>query len=303
MMVVNAHHMRNLPGRKSDVKDAEWIATLMRHGMLEPSFVPDRLVRDMREFSRLRRNIVKEKCRHSNHLEKFLQTHGFKLSSVLSDILCVSGRNLLNTLAQNGTLTTDDVFTAVRGKTKFSKEEIAIAVCGSVNPAEQKLLKLLLKRIDEDNANLKEVEQAMEEMFAPYAKEVDIIDSIPGIDKITAMTVLSEISVTPKNSFPTAGHMTKWAGLVPRNDESAKTVKSKKILPGNQYIKTILCQAAWSAVRVRNSSFAKWFWSHQGHKGQKKAIIAVARKLLEMIYILLEKEQYYDPLYPPRIQR
>lgn len=303
MMVVNAHHMRNLPGRKSDVKDAEWIATLMRHGMLEPSFVPDRLVRDMREFSRLRRNIVKEKCRHSNHLEKFLQTHGFKLSSVLSDILCVSGRNLLNTLAQNGTLTTDDVFTAVRGKTKFSKEEIAIAVCGSVNPAEQKLLKLLLKRIDEDNANLKEVEQAMEEMFAPYAKEVDIIDSIPGIDKITAMTVLSEISVTPKNSFPTAGHMTKWAGLVPRNDESAKTVKSKKILPGNQYIKTILCQAAWSAVRVRNSSFAKWFWSHQGHKGQKKAIIAVARKLLEMVYILLEREQYYDSLYPTRIQR
>ena len=191
----------------------------------------------------------------------------------------------------------------MRGKTKFSKEEIAIAVCGSVNSAEQKLLQLLLKRIDEDNANLKEVEQAMEELFAPYAKEVDIIDSIPGIDKITAMTVLSEISVTPKNSFPTAGHMTKWAGLVPRNDESAKNMKSRKILPGNQYIKTILCQAAWSAVRVRNSSFAKWFWSHQGHKGQKKAIIAVARKLLEMVYILLEREQYYDPLYPTRIQR
>ncbi len=303
MMVVNAHHMRNLPGRKSDVKDAEWIAQLMRHGMLEPSFVPDRLIRDMREFSRLRRNIVKEKCRHSNHLEKFLQTHGFKLSSVLSDILCVSGRNLLNTLAQNGTLTTDDVFTAVRGKTKFSKEEIAIAVCGSVNSAEQKLLQLLLRRIDEDNANLKEVEQAMEELFAPYAKEVDIIDSIPGIDKITAMTVLSEISVTPKDSFPSAGHLCKWAGLVPRNDESAEKMKSRKILPGNQYIKTIFCQAAWSAVRVRNSSFAKWFWSHQGHKGQKKAIIAVSRKLLEMIYVLLEREQYYDPLYPTRIQR
>ena len=114
MMVVNAHHMRNLPGRKSDVKDAEWIATLMRHGLLEPSFVPDRVIRDIREFSRLRKNIVKEKCRHANHLEKFLQTHGFKLSSVLSDILCVSGRKLLNTLAQTGKLETDDVLKAVR---------------------------------------------------------------------------------------------------------------------------------------------------------------------------------------------
>jgi transposase len=97
--------------------------------------------------------------------------------------------------------------------------------------------------------------------------------------------------------------LTKWAGLVPRNDESAEKMKSRKILPGNQYIKTILCQAAWSAVRVRNSSFANWFWSHQGHKGQKKAIIAISRKLLEMVYILLEREQYYDPLYPTRIQK
>lgn len=303
MMVVNAHHMRNLPGRKSDVKDAEWIATLMRHGMLEPSFVPDRLIRDIREFSRLRKNIVKEKCRHCNHLEKFLQTHGFKLSSVLSDILCVSGRKLLDTLAQTGTLTTDDVFKAVRGKTKFSKEEIAVAVCGSVNPAEQKLLKLLLDRIDDDNDYLKEVEQQMEELFAPYAKEVDIVDSIPGIDKITAMTVLAEISVTPKDSFSSSGHLCSWAGLTPRNDESAKKIKSRKILPGNQYIKSILCQAAWSAVRVRNSSFSRWFWSHQGHVGQKKAIIAVSRKLLKTIYILLERGQYYDPNFTAKIEK
>lgn len=163
MMVVNAHHMRNLPGRKSDVKDAEWIATLMRHVLLEPSFVPNRIIRDIREFSRLRKTIVKEKNRHANHLEKFLQTHGFKLSSVLSDILCVSGRKLLNTLAQTGTLTTDDVLKAVRGKTKFSKEEIAVAVCGSVTPAEQMLLQLLLKRIDDDNTYLATVEQQMEE--------------------------------------------------------------------------------------------------------------------------------------------
>ena len=297
MMVVNAHHMRNLPGRKSDVKDAEWIATLMRHGLLEPSFVPNRIIRDIREFSRLRKTIVKEKNRHTNHLEKFLQTHGFKLSSVLSDILCVSGRKLLNTLAQNGTLTTDDVLKAVRGKTKFSKEEIALSVCGSVTPAEQSLLQLILKRIDDDNVYLTTIEQQMEELFAPFANQIDIVDSIPGIDKLTAMTVLSEISAVPQGAFPSFGHLCSWAGLTPRNDESAGKVKSRKIMPGNQYIKTILCQAAWGAVKVRNSSFARWFWSHQGHIGQKKAIIAVSRRLLKMIYILLEKGQYYDPNY------
>ena len=297
MMVVNAHHMRNLPGRKSDVKDAEWIATLMRHGLLEPSFVPDRVIRDIREFSRLRKTIVKEKNRHTNHLEKFLQTHGFKLSSVLSDILCVSGRKLLNTLAQNGTLTTDDVLKAVRGKTKFSKEEIALSVCGSVTPAEQSLLQLILKRIDDDHIYLTTIEQQMEALFAPFANELDIVDSIPGIDKLTAMTVLSEISAVPQDNFPTFGHLCSWAGLTPRNDESAGKIKSRKIMPGNQYIKTILCQAAWGAVKVRNSSFSRWFWSHQGHIGQKKAIIAISRRLLKMIYILLEKGQYYDPNY------
>lgn len=301
LMVVNARHMRNLPGRKSDVKDAEWIANLMRHGLLENSFVPERIIRDIREFSRLRRTIVQEKSRHTNHLEKFLQTHGFKLSSVLSDILCVSGRKLLNTLAQNGTLTLADVLEAVRGKTKCSKEEIAQAVCGTITPPEQILLQLYLDRIADDEAYLHSVELQMEALFTPFSCELDIVDSIPGINRITAMTVLAEISATPQNSFQTAGHLCSWAGLTPRNDESAGKVKSRKIMPGNPYIKSILCQAAWSAVRVRNSSFSAWFWSHQGHVGKKKAIVAVSRKLLKMIYILLERGQYYDLNYTAKL--
>ena len=156
---------------------------------------------------------------------------------------------------------------------------------------------MLLRRIDDDEDYLRAVEQQMEELFSTFASEIDIVDSIPGIDKLTAMTVLAEISAAPQNSFQTFGHLFSWAGLTPRNDESAGKIKSQKIMPGNQYIKSILCQAAWGAVKVRNSCFAKWFWSHQGHIGQKKAIIAVSRKLLKMIYILLEKGQYYDPTY------
>ena len=207
--VVNANHMRNLPGRKTDVGDAEWIATLLRHGLLEKSFVPPAAIRDLRECSRLHRTFVQERCRYVNRLEKFLQAHGFKFSSVMKDILSVSGRKLLNILRDTGSL--------------------------------------------------------------------------------------SEISAAPQEHFSSGEKLCRWAGVTPRNDESAGKMKSRKTLHGNPYVKAILCQAAWAAVKVRNSPFHDWFWSHQHKLGQKKAIIAVSRKLLMLIYLLLDTEQLYQP--------
>ena len=207
--VVNANHMRNLPGRKTDVGDAEWIATLLRHGLLEKSFVPPAAIRDLRACSRLHRTFVQERCRYVNRLEKFLQAHGFKFSSVMKDILSVSGRKLLNILRDTGSL--------------------------------------------------------------------------------------SEISAAPQEHFSSGEKLCRWAGVTPRNDESAGKMKSRKTLHGNPYVKAILCQAAWAAVKVRNSPFHDWFWSHQHKLGQKKAIIAVSRKLLMLIYLLLDTEQLYQP--------
>lgn len=294
LMVVNAHHMRNLPGRKSDVKDAEWIATLLRYGLLENSFIPARTIRDLREFVRLRRIMVQERSRHINRLEKFLQTHGFKLSSVLNDILCVSGRKLLNTLVQTGTLFPEYVRKAVDRRLKRPVEEITAAVCGSINRPERAILRLLLKKPDEVDGDLAYIDVQTAELAADYRREMELLDSIPGIDILSAVTLLGEIGPAPQESFPTPGHLNSWAGLVPRNDESAGKVKSKRILPGNPYIKTILCQVAWVAVKVRGSPFHAWFWSHQGHLGRRKAIIAVARKILKLIYRLLESGLPYD---------
>lgn len=294
LMVVNARHMRNLPGRKSDVKDAEWIATLLRYGLLENSFIPERIIRDLREFVRLRRIIVQERNRHINRLEKFLQTHGFKLSSVLNDILCVSGRKLLNTLAQTGSLSPEDVLEAAGRRLKRPMEEITAAVCGSINRPERAILRLLLKKLDEVEGDLVYIDEQTAELTAGYGREMALLDSIPGIDALSAATLLGELGPAPQESFPTPGHLNSWAGLVPRNDESAGKVKSRRILPGNPYIKTILCQVAWVAVRVRGSPFHAWFWSHQGHLGRKKAIIAVARKILKLIYRLLESGLPYD---------
>ena len=294
LIVVNAHHMRNLPGRKNDVKDAEWIATLLRHGLLEASFVPDRITRDIREYSRLHKSFVGEKARYINRLEKFLQTHGFKLSSVMSNIICVSGRKLLNILAETGSISVSDVATAVGKRLKKPIEEIEAAVCGSINSHECTLLKLILKKIDDSQEDIKTILADMQELAAPYQEALNQISSIPGIDITSALTIIGESSAYPQDSFDSPEKLCSWAGLSPRNDESAGKVKSRRTLHGNPYIKSILCQVAWSAVRSRNSNFNKWFWSHQAKIGRKKAIIAVARKILALIYVLLQKHEFYD---------
>jgi transposase len=292
--VVNAHHMRNLPGRKSDVKDAEWIAKLLRHGLLEKSFVPCIAIRDLREAARLRRTFVQERCRYVNRLEKFLQTHGFKFSSVMSDILCMSGKKLLHILCETGTLTQKDVQENCR-RLRRSSDEIAAAVCGNLTAAERRLLARLLHKLDSCQEDIDGILEDMRLLCSPFQEQLAIVDSIPGFDQESSMEIIAEISAAPQEHFSSPQRLCKWAGVVPRNDETAKKIKSKKILHGNTYVKSILCQAAWAAVKVRGSPFHNWFWSHQRKIGQKKAIIAIARKLLMLIYLLLNTGQMYRP--------
>jgi transposase len=296
MMVVNAYHMRNLPGRKSDIADAESISTLFRHGLLEPSFVPERLIRNLREYSRLHRSFVQERTRYSNRLEKFLQTHGFKLSSVLSSIIGVSGRRILNILSQKGKLTLEDVYDSVDKRVKKPIEEIRLAICGKLDYSECKYLNLLLNQIDYLDLEISQIHATMLELALPYKIQLEQLDSIPGIDINAALAIIAETGATPQNNFISEKKLVSWAGLSPRNDESAGKIKSRKITKGNPYIKSILCQVAWAAVRCRGSNFANWFWTHQGKLGKKKAIIAVARKILALIYKLLKSGEFYDPI-------
>lgn len=295
LMVVNAYHMRNLPGRKSDIKDSEWIATLFRHGLLKPSFIPDRLIRNLREYSRLYRSIIQERASYSNRIEKFLQTHGFKLSSVLSSILGVSGRRILTLLAQKGFLSSVDVDAAVDKRVSKSREEIGAAIKGRLDPSERSYLAFLLNKVNTLDEEIATVYSLMELLAEPYKIQLEQIDSIPGIDTVAALAILAEISASPQDSFDNSRKLVSWAGLSPRNDESAGKIKSRKITKGNPYVKSILCQVAWAAVRTRKSSFHDWFWTHQGKLGKKKAIIAVARRILTLIYHLLKSGEFYDP--------
>lgn len=294
VIVCNAHNMRNLPGRKTDIKDAEWIATLLQHGLLEPSFVPNRIIRDLREFSRTYKNCVSEKNRCQNRLEKFLQTHGFKLSSVLSDINSVSGIRILTILSEKGSLTVSDVSKAISSNTKKSAFEIQSAICGRLNQNECFLLNDFLEQLQIIQKHIDKILDKMQEVASPYQRIIEQLDSIVGIDITAAILILAEIGPTPQENFENSSRLSSWAGLSPRNDQSAGKIKSKKVLHGNPYIKSILCQVSWSAVRSRKSPFAKWFWSNQSRLGRKKAIIAVSRKILCLIYYLLSTGQFYD---------
>jgi transposase len=294
LWVVNANHMRNLPGRKSDVADAEWIATLLRHGLLENSFVPPAAIRNLRECSRLHRTFVQERCRYVNRLEKFLQAHDFKFSSVMSDVLCVSGRKLLDILQSTGSLTEVDVEKNCR-RLRRSPEEISAAVCGNLSAAEQRLLGHLLHKIDSCQEDITAILEDMRLLSQQFQEQLAIIDSVPGFDEESAIEIIAEISAAPQEHFSSGEKLCRWAGVTPRNDESAGKMKSRKTLHGNPYLKSILCQAAWAAVKVRNSPFHDWFWTHQYKLGQKKAIIAVSRKLLMLIYHLLNTGTAYRP--------
>ena len=302
IIVANAHNMRNLPGRKTDVKDAEWIATLLQHGLLEQSFVPERMIRDLREFSRTYKNAVSDKTRCLNRLEKFLQTHGFKLSSVLSDINSVSGMNILCLLAQKGSLTVEETSSALRGKHKHTAEDIQKAICGTLNTNECFLLQDFIDEVKHIQEHISKILLKMQEIAEPYSEIIARLDSIPGIDLTAALLILAEIGDCPQQSFKTSKHLCSWAGLSPRNDESAGKIKSKKIMPGNPYVKSILCQVAWVAVKNRKTPSGNWFWSHQARLGKKKAIIAISRKILTLSYALISNNTFYDNDYlTPRL--
>lgn len=241
--VVNAHHMRNVPGRKTDKRDAQWIATLFQHGLLEPSFVPPRVFRDLREISRTYQKCVGEKSRYSNRTEKLLQAHGFKLSSVLSDIFSKTGMNILHVLAEKGRITEEEIRCCTAGAVRHTPEEIHDAISGTLNAAERELLAFLLDKYEHALEDLEKLVAMMRKIAEPYRNALQEIDSVPGFDEVAALLVIAEITVKPHENFASSEQLCSWAGLTPRNDESAGKVKSRKILKGNIYLKPILCQA------------------------------------------------------------
>lgn len=220
LIVANARHMKNVPGKKTDMKDAEWIATLLRAGLLNGSFIPDKDIRELRDLTRYRKSVISDITSQKNRIEKFLQSCGFRLSSFISDIFGASGSAIIKHLYTHGSITIEDLDGYLKTQTRRKINEIMQAINGKLDKHQMQFLKMMFNHLESLKTHLAEVESQINSYIQKYEHQIELIDSIPGIDKIAASTILAEIG-TDMSKFKTAEHICSWAELSPGNNESA----------------------------------------------------------------------------------
>ena len=292
-LVVNAQHIKSVPGRKTDVKDAEWIAKLLRHGLLKASFIPDRNQRELRELVRYRRSIIEERARQHNRIQKVLEGANIKLGSVVSDVMGVSARDMLRSIAE-GNDDLDKLANYARGTMKKKKSELKLALQGYIQDHQRFMIKTILDHIDYLTDQIDKLDKEVAERMSDYQEDIERLDSIPGIAKKMAEQMLAELGTDIKKQFPSAPQMCSWAGLVPGNNESAGKRKSSKTRNGNKYLRSALIEAAHS-VRGSKNYLGALYRRTAARKGKKRAAIVVAHAMLRISYYLLtRKEMYVD---------
>ena len=291
--VTNPQHMKNVPGKKTDTKDSVWIASLLRAGLLKPSYVPPREIRELRDLTRYRHKMVEDMAQQKNRVEKFLQQCGFKLSSVLTDIFGASGMAVIEKLCENGTIAPGEMLSLLHGTARAKYSEIQEAVNGRMSDHQREFLKMLVDWYKQCAKHVEEVEKKIYAYSAKYRNSIDLVCTIPGIQELSAITIISEIGVN-LTMFPSAANLCSWAGICPGNNESAGKRKSSRITPGNIYIKNVLCQCAWATTRSRKTYLHDWYWKLKQRRGGKRAVIAVAHKLLSFVYYILTTNQPFN---------
>lgn len=300
-MVVNAHHMKAVPGRKTDVKDAEWIADLLQHGLLQASYIPDKDQRELRELVRYRKSLTGERSRELNRLQKMLEGANIKLSGTVRDINGKSARNLLEYLITGEHFDEakfDEMYSkkVIAHNLKASKEQIIDDLNGVMSPLQRRMMKELLVHLDELNAHIKNLDDEIDNFMKPEEKKAsEAIQSVPGIGNTSAQAVISVIG-TNMNRFPTDSHIASWAGLCPGDHESAKKRKSGKTRKGNALLRSTLVICAHSAVRNKQSYFYAQFMRISAHRGKKRAYVAVAHSMLIAIYHILKDGMVFKDL-------
>jgi len=294
LIVVNAQHAKGMKGRKTDVKDAEWLADLVRHGLVSGSFVPPKPIRELRDLTRYRRTLVENQGSERRRLIKLLEAADIKLAGVVSDIFGVSGRAILRALIEGGH-SAAEMSQLARGHLRKKRGQLIEALAGELALHQRQLLAMQLARVEADEADIGALDRQIKQRLVPYAAQLELLMTIPGIDWVVAATVIAEIGVD-MSAFPSSRHLAAWSGTCPGNNESAGKHKPSGARKGNPYLKTALCNAAIAASRKRGCFYKAKYHRLKSRRGGGRAALAIAHKLLVCTYHMLSDNTSYHEL-------
>ncbi|MDX6381510.1 MAG: hypothetical protein QOI57_2534 [Rubrobacteraceae bacterium] len=300
--LLNARHLKNVPGRKTDVKDAAWICQLLEHGLVRPSFVPPKEIRELRNLTRYRKTQIEERTREVQRLEKVLQDAGIKLSSVATRVLGASGRAMLDALV-DGTTDPEILAELARGRLRSKIPALREALEGRFSSHHALMVGRILSHIDYLDESIGELSTEIERVnFAPFSEEVELLETIPGVNRRTAEVLIAEIGAD-MSRFPTHSHLASWAGMCPGNDESAGKRRSGKTRKGSKWLRSALSEAAHAASRSKGTYLSAQYARLRGRRGPKKAAVAVGHSILVICYHVLERKVPYEDLGEDHFQR
>jgi transposase len=294
LVLANAAHVKNLPGRKTDVNDATWLADLMAHGLIRASFVPDEPTQQMRDLLRTRKQFVRERSSHTQRIQKTLEDANIKLDSVITDIVGLSGRRMIKALIA-GQTDPEALAALAHGRIHATKAELEAALRGRVTAHHRFMLQLHLEHLDAVNAAIARIDKEVDGNVEPFRVAIEMLTTIPGVSSLAAEVMVSEIGID-MSRFKTEGHLISWAGLCAKNDESAGKRRSNRMKKGAPWLKTTLIQCAWAASRKKNSYLQAQYLRIRSRRGPKKAIGAVAASMLTAAYHMLKDGTLYQDL-------
>lgn len=294
LLLGNAAHLRNVPGRKSDVSDAAWLANLLAHGLVRGSFVPPGPIQELRDLTRTRKQMIRERTRYVQRIQKTLEDANIKLSSVISNVVGMSGRAMLDAIV-GGESDPERLAALAHERIEATPAELSDALRGRITEHHRFMLKTFLAQVDALDSTVEEVEARIGERLEPFRDATQRLDAIPGISPAAAAVIVSEIGAD-MSRFPTAGHLVSWAGLCPRMDESAGKRRSTRVRKGAPWLKTLLVQCALAAARVKNSYYRAQYHRLRARRGAKKAAIAVAASILTAAYHMLRDGTVFEDL-------
>lgn len=294
VILVNARHIKNVPGRKTDVSDSEWICKLLKNGLLKGSFIPPKDIRELRDLTRYRKKLVGSITAERNRIAKILEDANIKLSSVVSDIFGVSGSNIINELIKE-TTTIENMLSQVKGTLIKRKEKIREALIGRVEKHHKFMIKTSLDHIKALEKLISEIDCEIDSHLERYRQEYELLQTIPGVKQIGAATIIAEIGVNMEK-FTTENHLSSWSGMCPGNNESAGKKKACRTTQGNKSLKTMLTECAWAASKTKDTYLRCKYYSILGRRGKKRALIAVGHKILIACYHILKAKICYRDL-------